>query len=283
MKQYLLIALIMLVATGLACSLNLDLPRIETGPTETFTIAESLPAEDTTSNVTVNMGAGHLNLTGGATGLAEGTIQYNVAEWKPTVSRAGNDLTIRQGLRDGIEGIPGDDVVNDWSLKLGDAPLNLTIKAGAYDGTLDLSGLPLRNLSLSNGASQAEVTFNSVNPIEMDKLFYQTGASKINLTGLANANFSEMIFNGGAGNYTLDFSDQLQRDATVTITSGISNMTLMIPSETAATVSVSAGLNHISTTGPWTTSGSIYKIDGTDPTLTVNIELGAGNLTLVSQ
>ena len=57
----------------------------------------------------------------------------------------------------------------------------------------------------------------------------------------------------------------------------------MIPSETAATVSVSGGFNNVSTKGPWTTSGSVYKIDGTDPTLTVNIELSAGNLTLVSQ
>ena len=31
---------------------------------------------------------------------------------------------------------------------------------------------------------------------------YETGASKVKLTGLANANFGTMDFNSGAGDYT---------------------------------------------------------------------------------
>ena len=55
------------------------------------------------------------------------------------------------------------------------------------------------------------------------------------MTGLANANFSTMIFSSGAGDYTLDFSGDLQRDATVTITTGLSNLKLVVPKGVAAT------------------------------------------------
>ena len=45
----------------------------------------------------------------------------------------------------------------------------------------------------------------------MSILRYETGASTVKLNGLANANFGTLIFSGGAGDYTLDFSGDLQR------------------------------------------------------------------------
>ena len=64
--------------------------------------------------------------------------------------------------------------------------------------------------------------FPKLNRVEMDSLYYQTGASNVHLSDLANANFASMVFRSGAGNYTLDFSGELQRDAEVKIESGIS-------------------------------------------------------------
>ena len=69
---------------------------------------------------------------------------------------------------------------------------------------------------------------------------YETGASSVKLTGLANANFGTLIFNSGAGDYTLDFSGTLKRDATITVSSGISNLILVIPDGVTANVTVRA-------------------------------------------
>ena len=283
MRRYLTLVIGVLAAAALACSLDLNIPRLKTGPTETVTINESLPPEGTVMDVAVKMGAGKLNLSGGATGLAEGTINYNVAEWKPTITSTTEALTIEQGSSKDNIGIPKGEVVNDWNLKLGDTPINLTLNAGAYEGTVDLSGLRLRNLNIADGASKAEVSFDSVNPEEMEELIYETGASQVTLTGLANANFADMTFKGGAGSYTLDFSGELQRDATVSITSGVSSMRIVVPSSTAAKITVSGGIKNVSQEGTWTVTDDTYSTGGTGPTLTINAEVGVGSLTLVSK
>lgn len=67
---------------------------------------------------------------------------------------------------------------------------------------------------------------------------YETGASSVSLSGLANANFSTLVFDCGAGGYTLDFSGDLQRDAIVTIDSGFSDLKLVIPKEINAKVTI---------------------------------------------
>ena len=283
MKRLILCAVAVLSLAALACSfITINIPRLKTGPTETLTVSEPLP-DASVVDVTLKMGAGELKVSGGAEGLVEGEIQYNVAAWKPTITNDGDSLTIQQGDTNGQIGIPENDVVNQWDLKLGNAPMNLTINAGAYDGALDLSGVPLRNLEINDGASDAVVTFDSVNPEEMETLVYETGASSVDLTGLANANFAEMTFAGGAGDYTLDFSGELQRDATVQVTAGVSSLRIVIPSGTAAKVTVRGGLNDVDTDGDWTTSGDTYETSGDGPTLTIAVEMGVGSLTLVNK
>ena len=285
MKRFILSVIAALAAASLACSsITINIPRLKIGPTETVAINEPLPSGDAVEDVTIRMGAGKLSLTGGAEGLVEGEVKYNVAEWKPTVTNSDGQLTIEQGSSKDNVGLPeGGNVVNDWSLKFGDAPMNLTLNAGAYDGTMDLSGLRLHNLEIDDGASNAEVKFDSVNPEAMDTLTYRTGASTVKLTGLANANFAEMNFAGGAGTYTLDFSGELQRDATVSVKGGASTFRIVVPEGVAAKVTVTGGLNSVSTEGGWKTSGDTYETSGSGPQLTITVEMGVGSLTLVNK
>jgi hypothetical protein len=89
-----------------------------------------------------------------------------------------------------------------------------------------------------------------------------------------------MIFDAGAGNYTLDFSGDLQRDATITIDTGLSNVTLLIPEGIDATVTVEGGLANVSAGSNWTRVGDVYTQAGASPSLTFVVKIGAGNLTL---
>ena len=286
MQRRILVALSALTAASLACSVNINLPnlpRIATGPEQTLTIAESADAAAEVMDINLNMGMGELTLAGGADNLLEGEVRYNVAEWAPTLTNSGDTLTLSQGDSD-IEGIPDDSVVNHWDLQLGDSvPLNLTLHAGAYQGTLELGGLPLRHLEINDGASYTEVNFASPNPEKMDKLVYETGASSVSLTGLGNANFEELQFNGGAGEYKLDFAGDLQRDATVRVVAGLGSVRISVPAGTHVQVDVSGGLNDVDTQGSWTTNGDNYEATGSGPTLTIEVAMGAGSLELVSQ
>jgi hypothetical protein len=270
------------VLTALACSFSFNVPHADTGEVQVVSIDEPLPPAGTDADVEIHLGGGTLDLAGGASGLAEGSIRFNVEEWRPTVERTDTSLRIEQGEPD--SGLTlGNGVINEWSLRLGDVPMALTIQAGAYSGSMDLSGIPLRRLEVSDGASDVRLSFASPNPEEMQLLSYQTGASTVSLTGLGYANFSDMTFSGGAGTYTLDFSGGLRRDANVTLESGVSSVRLEIPAGTTAEVVVGGALNNVDTIGGWAQSGETYRLDGTGPTLRIFVDMGVGSLALVAE
>lgn len=285
MKRILFVISALAIA-ALACgpNFNLDVPRLETGPLETFTISEAAPPRGEAAQVTIKMGAGDLTLAGGADGLASGTIEYNVPVWKPTVTRDGDVLTIEQGnLNKNNLGIVESDITNTWALKLGSAPLDLTVEAGAYQGDLDLSGLGLTSLTITDGASDSTVTFDEANPEELGTFRYTTGASSVELNGLANANFESLVFKGGAGDYTLDFSGDLQRDASVDVTAGVCSLKIIVPEGTAVKIKLSGGLSDVRTEGTWSVNDQTYALSGEGPTITINVDMGLGSLTLISK
>jgi hypothetical protein len=230
------------------------------------------------------MAFGEFTLSNGAGALLDGEIRYSVAEWEPTVTRRNDSLTISQDAGDYTrQGLPGDDVVNVWNIRLGNVPMNLVVSADAYDATMDLSGLPIRRLTVQDGAGEVEVRFDEVNPEDMDRLSYQTGASEIMFIGLANANFAEMNFEGGAGEYSFDFSGNLQHDAAVTIDVGLSTVRIIVPSGVAAQVDVDGGTGSVDATGAWQNEGSAYVNPGSGPRLTIAVNVGAGDVKLANQ
>jgi hypothetical protein len=283
-----LIILAILTLVTMACGITVNVPlpidNITTGPTQVEQI--NVPEPDAPSvDLTLVFGAGDLNLQPGATGaLVSGTASFNVEDFKPQVST--NDGTVRIETGDlNIKGIPSfdDNVENRWDLKLSDAPMQLTINAGAYQGDIELGGLALKSLEVSDGAADVRLNFSEANLVEMDTLRYITGASNVKIIGLANANFTSMIFRSGAGDYTLDFSGSLQRDAVVTVESGMSQVVIIVPEGMAASVIFNGGLTSVTKSSQWSQSGNTYTHPGEGPKLTINVDMGAGNLELRSK
>ena len=277
--NYKIISVVMILAlAALACGFSFSLPKAPTpGPDVTDTITVPVPATST-PHLSIDFGAGELTLNPGALKFVEGTATYNIPDLKPEVVTDSNGTEIKQGNLTNIP-YPGN-IKNIWDLKLGTAAMNLAINAGAYTGTYELGGLSLTNLTVKDGASKVTLSFSQANPSEMTLFRYETGASTVKMSGLANANFSTMIFNSGAGDYTLDFTGTLRRDATITISSGLSNIILVIPQNVNANVTTESGLANINAGPGWTQNGSQYTQSGSGPTLTFLIKTGAGNLTL---
>ena len=271
-------AILVLALASMACGFSIDLPpRAETGPDVEETIAVADPESDET-RLSLNFGAGELKLSSGADGLVEGTALYNVDQLKPEVIEDGGNVEIKQGDLDSV--LPFDNMKNRWDLQLGNIPMDLTIEAGAYDGQMELGGLALNNLTVKDGAAHVNLSFSEPNVVEMSRLSYSTGASEVTLTGLANANFDTFEFDSGAGSYTLDFSGELQRDASVKVNSGLSELTIIVPEGVDATVSIEGGLTDINTGNGWSQSGNTYSHEGSGPTLTISVNMGAGSVTL---
>lgn len=282
MKRPLIFVLILLVLATLACSVNIDVPQMQTIEPVTVNISEAPLADVKVTQLMFNMGAGSLDLSGGAEKLVEGTIRYNVKDWDPKVNRTAQVLSITQLEQTKITGIPTKEVINEWKLKVNDnIPVQLQVNAGAYKGTLDLSGLRLQHLEITDGASQSKVFFNTPNREKMDLLSYKTGASSVELTGLANANFKAMTFDGGAGSFTLDFSGSLMQPADVSVKTGVSNLVIIIPAGMSAKVISSGAISNITTEGTWTVNGETYQASGEGNLLSIRLETGVGNVRLI--
>jgi hypothetical protein len=274
-----------LLLTSLACGVTINLPVSDLKTIPTVTEEIFVPEIESTEPVdlTIDFGAGELNIQPGAeNAVVTGTARYNIADFKPEIRVEGNRVYLKTGNLE-IKGIPiinKDDYKNEWDLQLGAVPMNLTVNAGAYKGEVELGGLSLLSLKFTDGAADVDVRFSELNKIEMDTLRYETGASSVDLHGLANANCDRLVFRGGAGDYSLDFSGELQRDMDVTIDSGMSNVEIIVPRGVSARVLYDGGLSNVDLSGGWEKSGNDYYQEGTSPRLTINVNLGAGNLSL---
>jgi hypothetical protein len=123
--------------------------------------SKSVDPEDAQSvRAQLKMGAGELNLTGGADQLMEGDFSYNVADWKPEVSYDvsgdAGELVMRQGGTEGSN-LTGE-TRNEWDISLNDeVPTDLVVQLGAGESDLDLDSLTLTGLKLQMGAGKTTV------------------------------------------------------------------------------------------------------------------------------
>jgi len=281
MKEKFIYAFLVLALAGMACGINIDLPKAPTpGPLITDQIAVPVPKSGET-RLKLSFGAGDLTLSPGAEkNLVEGTAIYNYDELKPVIKTDGSDVTLQMGDFE-FKGIPAlEEFRNEWDFKLSPEPMELVIEAGAYDATYEFGGLSLTDLSVTDGAAAVELSFSQPNRAEMTLFRYESGASNVRMDGLANANFSVFNFSAGAGDYTLEFSGDMQRDATVNIETGFSNVILVIPEAIDATVTVESGVSNINAGPGWVQNGDRYVKEGQGPRLVIVVEMSAGNLTL---
>ncbi len=109
--------------------------------------------------VEINMGAGDLEVTGGAEKLLEADFTYNVARLKPEVKYTDGTLVVRQPEVNGLPALRGiTDFRNEWGLRLYDGvPMDLSVDVGAGASDLQLAGLSLTRLDVSLGAGKYTV------------------------------------------------------------------------------------------------------------------------------
>ncbi len=132
--------------------------------------------------VEINLGAGDLQMTGGAEKLLESDFTYNVAKIKPEVGYTDGKLVIRQPNVDGLPVLQGiTDFRNEWNLRLYDqVPMDLSVDMGAGTGDLQLAGLSLTGLAVNLGAGIYMVDLSGNWARNLD-VTIDTGAANISL------------------------------------------------------------------------------------------------------
>jgi hypothetical protein len=166
-------------------------------------------------------------------------------------------------------------------------PYILTIETGASEAICDLAGLPLRELDIKQGAGKLEVDFSAPNPQAMEQLALRGGAGEIKFKNLANANFREMVVEGGAASYEFDFGGELRQDAQVRISTGVSAIEILLPRTMAAKVIPESVLGSLDMSdGFMKKEGAFWTeaaLAGRAPVLTIRttVALGALHLRIV--
>ena len=282
MKTLKFIALILIPVVLVACTFTVNTPALTTGETQIFDVNEPLPDGDEVPTVVIEMGAGKLDLNGGSDQMIEGSITYNLATWAPVVTREGNTGTISQKTTSTIS-IPEGQIKNQWDLQLGSTPIALRLATGAYEGQLNLGGLAIAKLNITDGASTSRVRFDEPNLTAMSELKYSTGASDVELFGLGNAHVNKVDFIGGVGSYTLDFSGENTNDCEVSIKSGVSSVKIIIPENARAEVIINGELNDVDLTGTWTVENNRYFSGDEGALIRITIEMAVGDLELVAE
>src|SRR5215216_1521643 len=118
------------------------------------------PKNAQSARAQLKMGAGELNVTGGADKLMEAEFSYNVSEWKPEVSYdvsgKKGELVVKQGSANG--GNLSGGARNEWDISLNDElPTDLVVQVGAGESDLDLDSLTLTGVDLQMGAGKTTV------------------------------------------------------------------------------------------------------------------------------
>ncbi len=280
MKKQFLSAILASLLLLSACVVSFDNPQIIDATT--LQVAEPAPGGTPPLQVKIGMGPGKLELTGGAQMLLEGDIRYNIAELKPDITRAEGSLQVIQTTKV-FNILSGNQVINEWKLKLGSTPMNLVLEGGASTSNLDLSGVPLASLKITDGASTSRIIFTSPNPQRMSLFDYTSGASGIDLVGLGYANFDQLRFAAGAGSYNLDFSGPLTADSSALVDSDASSVTITVPAGTHTRVTITGELTAINITGAWNAQDKIYENNGSGYLLNITVDMNVGSLNLVSK
>jgi len=173
---------------------------------------------------------------------------------------------------------------NEWEIDLARAvPQDLEVDVGAADARLDFSDLRLTSLSMDIGAADAEIWWDKPNVEELKEISIDCGASSLKISGLGNANFEYMTFDGGLGSFEIDCSGAWTRSGQADFEVGLGSLELTIPENLAARIEVDGSFmssvdidRHFEEV-----SDNVYKTQGYDDAkvrFDVKLQLGMGSV-----
>jgi len=248
-----------LIAVVFITSCNIETLKIGPVNTDSTSVemggAHSLQAE-------FSMGTGSINLSGGAANLLDGTVTYNVADWRPEVLYTVEDeigiLNVNQPSYKDTLPVNIGDVEYEWDLQLNsNLPMDLLVTVGAGEGDLDLSDLQLDSFEFKGGA----------------------GGVSIDLSG---SSVNDLDVALGAGDVVLDLGGEWFHDVKATIKGGLGRVTLILPASGGVKVTTQGMLSKITAPG-FANEGGVYTNDAfgqSDVSFLIDIESGIGEIVM---
>ena len=179
------------------------------------------------------------------------------------------------------EAIPGNATVTDTEITL--APSNGLVTLAGNSGKL-VSGEIQYNVADWKPAVMIDGSTLRFEQDIPDNNISSTPKDSINKWDLELGDtLTNITVSLSSGNYTLTFANTLPDGIAIQVSAGVGNLRLEFPTNVIVNVEVQRGPANISTEGVWTKNGKSYISGESGPVWTVKVDIGVGNLTLVSQ
>jgi hypothetical protein len=259
-KRVVITSLLLLLAVSFVAAATACNRGVRVGDLQTKSQTVELDG-DGSVNVAIQMGAGELDVSGGAGELLEATYTYNVEELNPQATLTGGRLEVKDsGMDEGIASLFDlGDFRNEWDLKLNEGvPMEMTIDLGAGRSNLALGALSLTNLTVHGGAGDVELNLNN------------------------SQSLSQLAVDMGVGETTIDLTGDWQNDLNATISGGLGELNLRLPGDVGVMIEAETGIGDVNAPG-LTRDGNTYTNDAygvSDVTLRVDIDGGVGQINL---
>jgi len=133
------------------------------------------------TQVSITMGIGKLNISGGAEGALNARFEYEIPDWKPEVTYEVEDGFGRLAVKQPDSKVGAKTNVRyDWNLRLKDkVPTDLVIEMGAGKVDLDARRVNLRRLKVTVGVGEGRIDLSNVTTDLNAKV--EAGAGKLKL------------------------------------------------------------------------------------------------------
>ena len=242
-----------------------------------------------TLETTLDFGAGELELKAlsGPANLFEGHFTFRPGKIEPelrySASRSVGRLDLEShSIKKFFSSHTGK---NEWDLRFSTEVTHVfDIDLGACEAKLDFSLLPIEELEFDLGAGDCKLYFHTPNPVEMKRLDINAGASELAIIGLGNARFLKLDFDGGMGDFTLDFSGEFDGQRQADISVGLGSIEIRFPPELGVRVNKEEALSSVDfdpdleevSHGVWESS----NYSRAKNRLNINLSIGMGSAEL---
>lgn len=257
--------------------------RAEGQSWRTLNSSRQVSGEDEVT-VKVKYAAGRFNVKpGGGGSLYEMTLTYDEDNFEPVSEYSRGILTLGvDGIRKNID-IDGE---NESRLDLTlsrRVPMDLELEFGAVKADFDLSGVPLKSLSVTTGASESLLVVDEANPVPMGTVEIEVGAASFKSRGLGNLNAERITVDAGVGNVELDLTGEWKRDGRVSVDMGLGALTLRLPSDMGIRLTKDTFLTGLDAEGLEKRNGGYYSEnwDTAEYQLEISVDAAFGKIEVV--
>lgn len=214
-------------------------------------------------NAAIEISFGDITISGGATKLLEGEFRYFSYEWKPSIS-----YQVRNSVGE---------LKVEISTNINFPFFNFKDKN--YISLIHLNNFIPMNLFVKVGAGRSQLDLTSM---ALETLIVESGVGEVNIDLEGNTSISRLNVKTGLGKTTIDLRGSWEKNVDAKISSGVGEVTVLLPQKIGVKIETEKGLGEIDATN-LTVNGNIYtnQLYGkTSSTLKIYLEWGIGKVNL---